>query len=159
MRSIAIMAAIGFAYTAQAQAPADPTAFASAADVQTFVAEMEKAMKPGQAFAWKPLVRAGVSVAAVEIWKAPGKPAVHPSDAEYVIVIAGAGTLVSGGTMADARTTNPSLIEGSRIDGGTRRHLAPGDVFMIPAGVPHWFDVEGGKLALLGTKLPQPAKR
>jgi hypothetical protein len=27
---------------------------------------------------------------------------------------------------------------------------------MVPAGVPHWFGVSGGKLALLGLKLPQP---
>jgi len=146
------------AFAVGAQAPQDTTAFATSADVQVQVADMDKGMKPGQTFAWKPLVRAGVSVAAIEIWKAAGKPAVHPSDAEYVIVLAGAGTLISGGTMADAKTSNPSLIEGSRIEGGTTRRLAAGDVFMIPAGVPHGFEVSGDKLALLGIKLPQPAK-
>jgi mannose-6-phosphate isomerase-like protein (cupin superfamily) len=149
---------LGIAIAGRAQAPTDPTAFAASADVQAQVADMEKGMKPGQIFAWKPLVRAGASVAAIEIWKGAGKPAVHPSDAEYVIVVAGSGTLISGGTMADAKPTNPSLIEGSRIVGGTTRRLAPGDVFMIPAGVPHGFEVSGGKLALLGTKLPQPPK-
>ena len=157
MRSVCTAALLGIAFTAQAQTPADTTAFADAAAVQAQVAEMEKEMKPGQIFAWKALVRAGVSVAAIEIWKGAGKPAVHPSDAEYVMVVAGAGALISGGTMADAKPTNPSLIEGSRIEGGTTRRLAPGDVFMIPAGVPHGFEVTGGKLALLGIKLPQPA--
>jgi mannose-6-phosphate isomerase-like protein (cupin superfamily) len=138
-----------------AQMP-DPTGFATPAEVQALVQSLEREMKPGQIFAMKPLVRAGISVASVELWKGPGRPALHPTDAEYAIVVAGAGTLVSGGILIDARVTNPGLTEGSRIEGGTSRRLAPGDVIMVPAGVPHWFGVDG-TLALLGLKLPQPA--
>ncbi|WP_294389764.1 cupin domain-containing protein [uncultured Sphingomonas sp.] len=137
-----------------AQAAADPGGFASAADVRAQVAAMKREMKPGQGFAWKPLVRAGEQVAAIEIWKKPGKPAVHPTEAEYAIVLEGRGTLVSGGTMADPQVTNPTLTEGSRIDGGTTRTLAPGDVLLIPAGAPHWFGITGDRLILLGTKIP-----
>ena len=137
-------------------AAADPTSFAAAPDVQAQVAAMEKAMKPGQGFAWQPLVRHGETVAGLEIWKKPGKPAVHPTDAEYTIVIAGAGTLVSGGALADAAVTKPGLTEGSRIDGGTTRALAPGDVILIPAGTPHWFGITGDRLVLLGIKVATP---
>ena len=143
---------------AQTAAPADPTSFAAAADVQATVAAMARGLKPGQHFAWQPLVRDGVSVAAVEYWTAPGRPAVHPADAEYTIVIAGAGTLVSGGRLVDASVTRADLTEGSRIEGGTTRPLKPGDTMLIPAGTPHWFGVEGGRLVLLGIKLPRPAR-
>lgn len=149
-------AAAASAAPAIAQAP-EPTAVASSAEVQALVQSMDREMKPGQIFAMKPLVRAGISVASVELWKGPGKPALHPTDAEYAIVVAGTGTLVSGGTLVDAKATNASLTEGSRIEGGTSRPLAPGDVIMVPAGVPHWFGVDG-KLALLGIKLPQPKR-
>lgn len=131
----------------------DPTEFAASAEVKAQVAAMARAMKPGQGFAWQPLVRDGKTVAALEYWKRPGKPAVHPAEAEYAIVIDGAGTLVSGGTMADPTTTNPGLVEGTRIVGGTTRRLAPGDVMLIPAGTPHYFGIDG-KLVLLGIKLP-----
>lgn len=131
----------------------DPTSFADAVDVKAQVAAMEKAMKPGQGFAWQPLVRDGKTVAALEYWKKPGKPAVHPAEAEYAIVVEGSGTLISGGTMTDATATNPGLTEGIRIVGGTTRTLAPGDVMLIPAGTPHYFGVDG-KLVLLGIKLP-----
>ena len=131
---------------------ADPTSFATGPDVTAQVAAMAKAMKPGQGFAWQPLVRDGKTVAALEYWKAPGKPAVHPDEAEYALVIEGSGTLLSGGTMADAKETRPGLVEGSRIDGGTTRRLATGDVILVPAGVPHWFGIDG-KLVLLGMKL------
>jgi mannose-6-phosphate isomerase-like protein (cupin superfamily) len=137
---------------------ADPTGYASAADVKAQVAAMRAAMKPGQGFMWKPLVRGGDQVAALEYWKKPGKPAVHPTEAEYVVVIAGSGTMISGGRLIDPVTTNPTLIEGSRIDGGATRALHAGDVFLIPAGTPHWFGISGDRLVLLGTKMAPPAR-
>ena len=139
-----------------AQPASDPTGFASAADVKAQVEAMRRAMKPGQGFMWQPLVRGGDALAALEYWKKPGKPAVHPDQAEYVIVIAGGGTMLSGGRLVGPVTTNPTLIEGSRIDGGTTRALHTGDVFLIPAGTPHWFGITGGHLFLLGTKIAQP---
>jgi len=144
------------ALTTTPLAAADPTSFAAAPEVKAQVATMEKAMKPGQGFAWAPLVHHGETVAGLEIWKKPGKPAVHPTEAEYSIVIAGAGTLVSGGTLAEASVTKPGLTEGSRIEGGTTRPLAPGDVILIPAGTPHWFGITGEKLVLLGIKIATP---
>jgi mannose-6-phosphate isomerase-like protein (cupin superfamily) len=145
---------LAFGSTAAIAQTTDPTAFASGADVTAQVAAMAKAMKPGQGFAWQPLVRDGETVAALEYWKSPGRPAVHPDQAEYAIVIAGAGTLISGGTLEAAKPVKPDLTEGDRIIGGTTRTLKPGDVMLIPAGVPHWFGITGGRLVLLGTKLP-----
>ncbi|WP_454759082.1 cupin domain-containing protein [Caulobacter segnis] len=133
---------------------AEPSGFASSADVQAQLRDMLAAMKPDQGFMWRPLVRDGANVAAIEIWKKPGRPAVHPAEAEYAVVLEGAGTLVSGGTMADAKPKNANLIEGSQIEGGATRPLGPGDVILIPAGVPHWFGITGERLVLLGIKLP-----
>jgi mannose-6-phosphate isomerase-like protein (cupin superfamily) len=135
--------------------PVNATSFSGASDVTAQVAAMAKAMKPGQGFLWQPLVRDGATVAGLEYWKTPGRPVVHPDQAEYVIVIAGAGTLVSGGTLADPVARKPDLTEGSRIVGGKTRTLGPGDVFLIPAGVPHWFGITGERLVLLGIKLPK----
>jgi mannose-6-phosphate isomerase-like protein (cupin superfamily) len=161
-----LIAALALAAPGAAQVPStearaadaarsDPTGYAAGSDVAAAIAKMAAGMKPGQGFAWAPLVRDGTTVAALEYWTAPGKPAVHPDDAEYTIVVAGAGTLVSGGRLVEPRTTRPDLVEGSRIDGGTTRPLAVGDVMLIPAGTPHWFGVTGGKLVLLGMKLPR----
>jgi mannose-6-phosphate isomerase-like protein (cupin superfamily) len=141
------------AQTSGAQA-ADRSGFASGADVQAQLHDMLAAMKPDQGFMWRPLVRDGATVAAIEIWKQPGRPAVHPAEAEYAIVLEGSGTLVSGGAMADAKAKNANLIEGSQIEGGATRTLGPGDVILIPAGVPHGFGITGDRLVLLGIKLP-----
>lgn len=134
---------------------ADPTGFAGGADVQAQVRDMLAAMKPDQGFMWRPLVRDGSNVAAIEIWKKPGRPAVHPDQAEYAIVLEGAGTLISGGTLVDATAKKPDLVEGSRIEGGATRTLGPGDVILVPAGVPHGFGITGERLVLLGIKLPR----
>jgi mannose-6-phosphate isomerase-like protein (cupin superfamily) len=150
---------------ARAQAPAQgvsptagqPTPVIAAADVQRQIADMEAVMKDGRHFLWRPVVRDGKTIAALEYWAAPGKPAIHPGLAEYVIVMAGSGTLVSGGRMTDQTPVNAGQIDGGRIEGGVSRHLQPGDVFLVPPGVPHWFGIDGGKLVLLGVKIPEPA--
>lgn len=142
------------AVSAGAASAAEPSGFASGADVQAQLRQMLAEMKPDQGFMWRPLVRDGATVAAIEIWKKPGRPAVHPAEAEYAIVLEGSGTLISGGTMADAEVKKPNLTEGSRIDGGETRTLGPGDVILIPAGAPHWFGITGERLVLLGIKLP-----
>jgi mannose-6-phosphate isomerase-like protein (cupin superfamily) len=146
----AVLAVSAGAATAQAPGAAD---HASKADIAAQVARMEQAMKPGQGFAWERLVGGEDAVAGLEIWRKPGKPAVHPTQAEYATVVKGEGVLVSGGTLADRAETRPDLVEGSRIEGGVSRPLRPGDVIMIPAGMPHWFGITGRELVLLGTKL------
>lgn len=132
---------------------ADRSAVASGGEVRAQIAAMLAEMKPGQGFAWRPLVRDGPRVAAIEVWKKPGRPAVHPAEAEYAIVLEGAGTLVSGGTLVAPAAPRNGLVEGERIEGGTTRTLGVGDVLLIPAGVPHWFGITGDRLVLLGTKL------
>lgn len=154
--TIARLISLTFAAPLLAAGPAAaqtmPADAASAAEIRAKVAAMAARMGKGT-FAYEPLVKDGATVAALEYWKAPGRPAIHPAEAEYALVIDGAGTLVSGGTMVDPTETRPGLVEGSRIDGGTTRRLGPGDVILVPAGVPHWFGIEG-KLVLLGMKLP-----
>lgn len=151
----AVPLALFAAPPAAAQASAAPSGFADAAAVQAQLRDMLAGMAPDQGFAWRPLVQGDGHVAAIEVWKKPGRPAVHPEEAEYAIVLEGAGTLVSGGTLADPETRAAGLVEGSRIDGGTTRPLAAGDVLLIPAGVPHWFGITGDRLVLLGIKLPK----
>jgi mannose-6-phosphate isomerase-like protein (cupin superfamily) len=144
---------------AAAPLAARDTGVATPVVIKAQVAAMERDMKPGQGFAWRPLLQGGEAVAAIEIWKRPGRPAVHPDQAEYATVVDGSGTLVMGGTMVAPTTTRADLVEGDKIEGGTTYPLHPGDVIMVPAGVPHWFGITGGRLVLLGTKLTQTAKK
>jgi len=145
------------AASAHAQDAADPTGLASAQDIKTQVGAMFAAMTPGQTFMWRPLLKDGPRTVALEIWKAPGRPAVHLAEAEYFTVVQGTGTLVSGGHLTGPRTVKPGQMDGDAIEGGTTRTLAVGDVVLVPAGVPHWFGISGAPLVLLGTKIPSLA--
>jgi mannose-6-phosphate isomerase-like protein (cupin superfamily) len=74
-----------------------------------------------------------------------GEAELHESFADIFVVLAGQATLVTGGTVGEARTIAPGEIRGERIEGGTRQELRAGDVAHVPAGVPHQMLVAGEK--------------
>jgi mannose-6-phosphate isomerase-like protein (cupin superfamily) len=66
-----------------------------------------------------------------------GEAEVHETQVDVVTVISGEGTLIVGGTTVDGHQTAPGEIRAKSITGGTSHKMAPGDVFHIPAKVPH----------------------
>jgi len=66
-----------------------------------------------------------------------GAAETHNTQIDMVTVVSGEGTLVVGGTMVGAKTTAPNEIRGTGITGGEKYPMHAGDVFHIPAGVPH----------------------
>jgi mannose-6-phosphate isomerase-like protein (cupin superfamily) len=66
-----------------------------------------------------------------------GAAEVHNTQVDIITVVSGEGTLVVGGTTVDGKTTAPNEIRGKSITGGSRHPMGVGDVFHIPAGVPH----------------------
>lgn len=66
-----------------------------------------------------------------------GEAETHENQVDVITVISGEGTLVVGGTTVDGRTTGPGEIRGKSITGGTSHKMAAGDVFHVPAKVPH----------------------
>jgi mannose-6-phosphate isomerase-like protein (cupin superfamily) len=68
----------------------------------------------------------------------------HEGFAELHHIIEGSGTLVTGGTIA--RTTGRGA---ATIQNGVSRHVEPGDVILIPPGMPHWYKDLGGTITYL----------
>ena len=71
--------------------------------------------------------------------EAPGMVEIHTRDTDIAYVIQGSATLVTGGTAIDLKTTGVEELRGRSIQGGETRELKPGDVVIIPNGIPHWF--------------------
>jgi glc operon protein GlcG len=71
--------------------------------------------------------------------EAAGMAEVHEEDTDIVYVLDGTATFVTGGTVADPKTIAPGEIRGASIQGGETRKLVKGDVIIVPAGTPHWF--------------------
>ena len=72
-----------------------------------------------------------------------GEVEVHERFADLFVVLAGAATLVTGGTVAGARIVGPGETRGASIEGGTAQKLRPGDVAHVPAGTPHQMILKG----------------
>jgi mannose-6-phosphate isomerase-like protein (cupin superfamily) len=72
-----------------------------------------------------------------------GEVEVHERFADLFVVLAGAATLVTGGTVTGARVVAPGETRGESIAGGTPRNLRPGDVAHVPAGTPHQMLLKG----------------
>jgi mannose-6-phosphate isomerase-like protein (cupin superfamily) len=66
-----------------------------------------------------------------------GEAEVHETQVDVIVVTAGEGTMIVGGTMVGGHPTTAGEIRGTSITGGVSKKMAPGDVFHIPAKVPH----------------------
>ena len=58
---------------------------------------------------------------------------------EIYFMLTGYATLVTGGSMTDAKQENANWVRGSGIVNGVSRRVVPGDVIIIPGHTPHWF--------------------
>lgn len=83
--------------------------------------------------------------AAVARRTSPGAAEVHRRMTDVWYVVAGSGTLVTGGVLVASRQTAPDELRGSAVAGGVSRHIAGGDLVTIPAGTPHWVSAIDGK--------------
>jgi mannose-6-phosphate isomerase-like protein (cupin superfamily) len=68
-----------------------------------------------------------------------GEVEYHDRTNHVFIMVEGEATLITGGTMVNARRTAPDQMRAASIDGGETHHLSKGDVITIPAKTPHWF--------------------
>jgi mannose-6-phosphate isomerase-like protein (cupin superfamily) len=82
----------------------------------------------------------------------PGAPVAaisHSKVTEAFYIISGSGTIVTGQSVVNSRDFPPETefvrlavgpSSGGVFKGGDRRAIGPGDVVIVPAGVPHGFD-------------------
>lgn len=89
----------------------------------------------------------------------PGGSNLHQvNTTEIYYMLTGYATLVTGGTMTDAKQENANWVRGSAIEGGVSRRVGPGDVIIIPGHTPHWFSELESDLSYLIFR-PDPENR
>ena len=66
---------------------------------------------------------------------------IHEKDTDVFYIIDGTATFVTGGKANEIteKPNSPGEFTAKDITGGDVRHLAKGDVIVIPNGVPHLF--------------------
>jgi len=95
-----------------------------------------------------------------------GKPFVveHSEITEILYFISGHGTLISGGSIKDAKEVSPDSemasvlsgpsASGSEIVGGERHLIEPGDVVIIPPNTPHgWANISSSDVTYLAIRV------
>ena len=80
----------------------------------------------------------------IALRKKDGGAEIHENFADFFFVVRGKATLLTGGTLADAKTVSPGEIRGTSVQGGARTSLEKGDVVHIPAHVAHQLLLPGG---------------
>ena len=68
-----------------------------------------------------------------------GQVEVHDKETDILYIQDGGATFVTGGKMVGGKVSRPGQWLGTDITGGQTYHVAKGDVFVVPAGIPHWF--------------------
>lgn len=87
----------------------------------------------------RPLIEVGDYKIHASRREGPGMAEIHTRDTDIAYVLQGSATLVTGGTAVGVRSTGTEELRGDSIEGGDIQRLVPGDVVVIPNGVPHWF--------------------
>lgn len=75
--------------------------------------------------------------------EADGVPEWHETQIDVFMVQSGTATLLVGGNLVGAETTEPHEKRGGTIQGGVRRKISAGDVVRIPAKTPHQVLLDG----------------
>lgn len=81
----------------------------------------------------------------------------HALDADIILVLDGAATFVTGGTVIDGKERAPNERTGTGISGGDTWPLTSGDIIVVPNGVPHWFRDVRGAIRYVAVKIRQAA--
>lgn len=74
-----------------------------------------------------------------------GGAEVHRDYSDFFFVVGGEATLVTGGTVLNAKAIGNGETRGSAVSGGKRQELRTGDVVHIPPDTPHQLLVAPGK--------------
>ncbi len=126
-----------------------------AIDLKGYAATLAPKASGAQMLAVDSLGSFGPTHNAVMVYRAAnGEAEFHETAADFTIIESGAGDLILGGTVKDARTTGPGEIRGSSIEGGQTYRVEPGDIINIPARTAHQMTVPpGGSVTYMVVKI------
>jgi mannose-6-phosphate isomerase-like protein (cupin superfamily) len=94
------------------------------------------------------------SVAMLYRVKPEASALIHNDVTETYYILSGSGTLVTGGSLGDAKPYDLTRVnagmsqQGTRVGGDSRRVKA-GDIIIVPAGTPHSFSALDGPISYL----------
>ena len=156
--ALTFLAALAIPAIAQAAEPALVRTFMNSKEIMGLI-DKAKAERKGDA----PLVSASILSMApyrAQLEYRPGtaSAAFHEKNAELMVVLQGAGNIVTGGKLVDEKRVNANNLSGSSITGGNSQAVVVGDMLIVPANTPHQIIPTGGApIVLMTMHVPDPA--
>jgi mannose-6-phosphate isomerase-like protein (cupin superfamily) len=94
------------------------------------------------------------SVAMLHRVKPEANVLIHDHVTETYYILSGSGTIVTGGSLGDAKPydltrLNAGMSQQGTRQGGESKRVGPGDIIIIPAGTPHSFSQLDGPISYL----------
>jgi mannose-6-phosphate isomerase-like protein (cupin superfamily) len=151
-----LAASVSGALAQQAAAPT-ATVFMSDKDIMALV-DKAKADRKGEApVTAEPILLLTPYRAQLEYRPIGAGAAVHTQDAELMVVLQGAGNIITGGTLVDGKQVNAYNMSGPSIAGGEDHNVVKGDMILIPPNTPHQVTPSGGApIVLMTMHVPYP---
>ena len=127
------------------KAPTESAVDLTADDLAAVVRDM-----PGKNLATTRLLEGGFYSVNIRRLTGPETAHVHPTSLTIYVVREGAGTLITGGTIVDAKGQPVAAGRpGDDIKGGVERTIKAGDIVVTPPGVPHFIRSVQGTLVFM----------
>jgi mannose-6-phosphate isomerase-like protein (cupin superfamily) len=141
-----------------AQTAAPPmTVFMNNKDIMALVDKAKADRKNDAPVTAEPILLLAPYRAQLEYRPGNAPAAVHEKDAELMVVLDGAGDIVTGGKLVDEKRVNANNLSGPSIADGTSHLVVKGDMILIPANTPHQVTPSGGApIVLMTMHVPFP---
>jgi mannose-6-phosphate isomerase-like protein (cupin superfamily) len=136
--------------TAAAAQAADGAIVVSAEQVEQIRQNARAAQAAAAPSLSRPIITAGPYALNLEHRTGKAAASLHTGEAEVIIILDGAGTITTGGTLVNPTTANGN-ISGTDIAGGTPLHAVKGDMLIVPQGTPHMMVPDAGAPLVLAT--------
>jgi Cupin len=137
-----------------------PATYKSAADL---MATLAKSAQEHPAQASSPIANEPHYRINIVRRESPGVAMAHATGpakgTEVHYIIDGSATVVTGGKLVRAAGAASKGPGNSTIEDGESRHVAKGDVIVIPAGTPHWYKEVDGSVTYLEVRFDVELKK
>ena len=139
---IPVLAAVALSFAASAQSGGKADLF-SASQIRSQLTALDaKAAASGSA--GTTLADYGSHKVQLSVRTTSGGAEIHAHFDDVMIVEQGNATLITGGSIPDAKSNADGETKGASIQGGLSRTISVGDVITVNAGVPHQILVPAG---------------
>jgi mannose-6-phosphate isomerase-like protein (cupin superfamily) len=155
--TLTFLAAVVVSAIGQAAEPAPMRTFMNNKEIIGLIDKAKADRKGDAPMVPEPILSMAPYRAQLEYRPATAPAAVHEKDAELMVVLQGAGNIVTGGKLVDEKRNNANNLSGSSITGGNSQAVVVGDVLIVPSNMPHQVIPTGGApIVLMTLHMPHP---